>query len=122
MLASEIFGIIRHFEHNFPLFSEKSIASINFTFGRVLKHKIADCANKLGYPRWRSCQKVLLSQWFYPSHIHLPLQIPCKTIIAEEFIMTELCTNKVSCCKWGKSVRHLLVCCIVLGCRCFHQT
>ena len=44
-------------------------------------------ANKLGYPIWCRCQTVLLSQWFYPFHIHLPLQIPCKTLIAEEFIM-----------------------------------
>ena len=41
MLASEIFSIIRHFEHNFPLFSEKSTDSINFTFGQKF------CSTKL---------------------------------------------------------------------------
>ena len=42
MLTSEIFGIIRHFEHNFQLFSEKSTASINFTFGQLLRIQLAN--------------------------------------------------------------------------------
>ena len=59
------------------------------------------CANKLGYPIWCRCQTVLLSKWFHdPSHIHLPLQIPCKTVVAEEFIInyaliTSLVVNRV---------------------------
>ena len=41
MLTSEIFGIVRHFEHNFQLFSEKSTASINFTSGQLLRIQLA---------------------------------------------------------------------------------
>ena len=54
------------------------------------------CANKLGYPIWRRCQKILLSQWFIlPTFIYHCKFLARHVLVAGEFIMNHALIKSV---------------------------